>query len=214
MLCALVLMLLNLIGIFLNIGLGYDTVFGFVTYFDFNTEGNVPTLFSSLLFLIAAMLVWVVTNFLKQEGKPYRYWIGLIIILVFLSIDEIAQIHESLSHPIRTLLNTSGVLFYAWVIPYMALVILVGLIYSRFFWSLPARTKKLFMMSALLFVSGAIGLEMIGAYYDQTYGIANYTYSLLYTCEELLENIGVILFIYAVIDWLNSRYGTLTLGAK
>ena len=69
--------------------------------------------------------------------------------------------------PLRKGLNTSGILFYAWVIPYgIALLILIFL-YLKFFISLPAKTRKLFIIAAVVYLLGVIGIELMGGRIDE-----------------------------------------------
>ena len=49
---------------------------------------------------------------------PYQWWTRLALVFVYLSLDEALSFHERLNRPVRDLLDTSGALYYAWVIPY------------------------------------------------------------------------------------------------
>ena len=106
---------------------------------------------------------------------------------MFLSIDEIASIHERFVNPTKETFKTSGLLYYAWIIPYGIGLIGFIIVYSKFLFELPKDTMVLFLVSGFTFIAGAIGFEMLGGRQDELYGNRNILYSFYYTCEESLE---------------------------
>ena len=93
-------------------------------------EANVPTLYSSVALLSSSMLLAFIALAHKRNGSSSLPWVGLALVFLFLSVDEIASIHEKLGGPVRELLGTSGLLYFAWFIPYgIALLVFVA-IYS------------------------------------------------------------------------------------
>ena len=123
------------------------------------------------------------------------------VLLAYVSVDEVTTIHEWGIDPLRRLLGVGGLLYHAWVIPAAAGLVLVGVMYARFFWHLSARWKKLFLLSALLYVGGALGVESIGGWYVAQHGVT-FTYSMIVSVEEALEMIGTVVFVYALLDYL------------
>src|SRR5690606_1858442 len=90
--------------------LGIDSPYAaFLTkLFDLNTEGNIPTLFSTLLLLTAALLLGL--KYLKAatyDDSNKRYWLFLSLVFVFLALDESLQIHEKVTNIIN-LIGESG----------------------------------------------------------------------------------------------------------
>ncbi len=81
----------------------------------------------------------------------------------------------------------------------MAILAVLAVIYFKFWWRLPSRTRTLFLVSAAIYVGGAIGVEMLGGWYFAQYFI-DYTYSMLVLVEETMEIIGSSLFIYTLCD--------------
>ena len=129
-------------------------------------------------------------------------WFGLSVIFLFLSIDEIASIHERLIKPTKEAFNTSGLLYYAWIIPYGIALIVFVMVYLKFLFELPKNTMVLFLVSGVTFISGAIGFEMLGGRQAELYGANNMLYSFYYTCEESLEMIGIAIFIYTLLSYM------------
>ena len=139
-----------------------------------------------------------------REDRWWRHWVGLCLIFVALAIDEAASIHELTIEPMRDLFGASGILYWAWVIPGGIFVIMVAAIYLRFILQLPDRTRRLFIISAVTFVGGALGMEMIGAAWFDVHGRRNLGYSFFWTVEETLEMCGVLIFIYALLNYLSN----------
>lgn len=195
------LLLANLAVILLTFHFQYDDVHGLTRLFNFSDEKNVPTLFSSLGLMFCAALLAVIAVTRKKAGASYLPWSGLAVVFLFLSIDETASLHEKFTIPIREALNTSGLFYFAWVIPYGIALFFFGLLYMRFLMSLPRRTMVLFMISGTIYVAGAMGLEMVGASWADVHG-DDLIYQLIVTFEELLEMLGIIVFIYSLLAYM------------
>lgn len=181
-----------------------------VALFDLDKEGNIPTLYSAVTLLVSAGLFAVIAIAKKRQGKrEYLYWAGLAIIFLFLSVDDGAAIHENIIRPLRNALNTSGALYFAWVIPYGIFVVTLGLIYFRFLFSLPMRIRYLIIFAGILFVGGALGFELIGGYWTEIYGQENVAYTLITTCEQSLQMAGILVLIYALMSYISSELNDL-----
>jgi len=180
--------------------------------FDFNTESNVPTFFSSVNLLVAGILLFFIASVHKTNRVSCLYWYFLSAIFVYLSVDEIASLHERLMVPLSRVLNTSGIFFYSWVIPYGAAVMLLFGIYLKFLLQLPRKVLLLFVVSGVVFIGGAIGFELFGGWQHQLHGTDTILYAVLYTCEELLEMLGVILFIYSLLFYMTSNLNCRTIA--
>jgi hypothetical protein len=185
--------------------------------FDVNFEHNIPSYYSSILLLAAGMLLLAIASWTQHRREPdVRYWAGLGALFVFLSMDEMIELHEMLTDPLRYRLDLPGFLRYAWVIPYGVLVLGVALVYLRFLWRLPPRTRWLFIASGIIFVSGAIGMEMVAGYivtevnHPRAYMMA----ALAEHIEEFLEMAGVSLFIFALAEYIATRYGRVSLAFR
>jgi len=201
-----VLLAANLIGLVLKLFYNHDFVYGLGPMFNFNTEMNVPTLYSSFALICASILLFLIGSLHKKINLSYIPWFGLSFIFLFLSIDETSSIHERLTTPVKETLNTSGLLFYAWVIPYGIGLIVFLLIYSKFLLNLPKQTMILFIVSGSIYIGGAIGFELLGGQQAEKAGANDLLYSFFYTCEELLEMLGIALFIYALLTYLVNKF--------
>lgn len=205
--CLLIINLLtNVFKHYFYLGNFNDLAFNLMQMFNFNTERNIPTLFSALLLVFASILLAFIAYERKQLQQSYVMWFMLSFIFLFLTIDEVSSFHESLTPFLNKHLKTSGLLYFSWVIPYGIATLLIGLGSLRFLASLPTQTKKLFIYAGLIFVSGAIGIEMISGFYAQKNGDFNMLYACLYSIEETFEMFGIALFIYALLGYIANQF--------
>lgn len=165
-----------------------------------NREASIPAWYSSALLLAAAGLMALTAAVKRACGEPFaRHWLGLAGIFVYLSIDEAAALHENLTEPLQTALDTSGYLTFAWVIVGAIFVGVVGLVYLRFLLALPRRTRFGMIAAGVLYVGGALFIEAISAnqwYQDDGTSLL---YSAIGTVEELCEMLGVVVLIYTLL---------------
>ena len=88
------------------------------------------------------------------------------------------------------------------MIPYSILVLLFALVYLRFFLALPRKYQWLFALSGGVFVFGALGMEVIGASRAKNLPREDPINIFFTTTEESLEFIGIILFNYTLISYI------------
>jgi hypothetical protein len=183
--------------------IGDPKKFDFVQMFDLDMEANIPTLFSSLLFMINAFFFWAIAQ--SSDLKERRYWNGLAVIFAFLSFDESAKIHENIGDLTERFIHTGGVFYYPWVISYSILVLILGLVYLKFFLQMPRSIFYRFMLAAAIFLTGAIGFELLGAQEAEMYGTSSPLYSIYYTIEESLEMFGLIYLSGILLEMLEGK---------
>ncbi len=163
--------------------------------FSTDDEANVPTWFSAVLLVAVAVISLGISGVLRARGGPLRrYWVGLAAVFAYLSIDELAMVHEELIWQLEDLAEAGGFLAFPWVVVAAPLVAVFVLVYARFLWRLPRHIATLLVASGALYVGGALGLEIAGA---PLVGL-NLPYVLLTSAEELLEMLGAALCLYAL----------------
>lgn len=194
--------------------------YGLVPMFDFDSEMNVPTFYSSLTLVFSSVLLAIIAYSHKKAKSTYWAWAGLALIFLFLSMDEFGSIHERFEAPVSRMLKTSGLLtmskifFYAWVIPYGIVLLAFAGVYAKFILNLPRKTMVLFIVSGAIFVTGAMGLEIIAGMQDDLHGQVNLTYMILCIFEEVFEMLGIALFIYALLSYIRDQFKSLTISVK
>ena len=199
-----ILLALHIVGQYLWHIVGWTHLSIYVDRFNMNEEISAPTWFATILLLASSVLLWMTgTAEALTKQASAKYWKSLAIIFLFLSIDESASIHEVLSDPMRAILNIqAGALYYAWVVPAVFLLVLLAVVFFKFWLDLPVRTRWLIFIAGGLYVGGAVGVEILGAYYATTLGGYDFGYYLLVAVEEGLEKLGAIIFIYALMAYL------------
>ena len=111
--------------------------------------------------------------------------------------------------PRLDLLGAGGALYFTWVIPGMIFVAAVAIGFLSFLIQLPARTRNLFLAAGTVFVGGAIGVEMLSAIEADAHTQYSLSYALIITLEETMEMLGIVLFIYALSDYISRHIGEL-----
>ena len=164
-------------------------------------EVNIPTLFSCLLLLFCAYLISLLSKYIKKEKDiEYKKWNILKWIFIFLALDEGLQIHEAfIISSIKPILP--ALLTIVWVVPYGILVIFGTSLFMPTIFKLPKKIRNLILTSGTVYLSGAIGLEIIGSFLVRTGDIRLHgiSYGLISTIEETMEMGGLIIFIHALL---------------
>ena len=203
MVCLVVLSCLSLI--ILHFFPDSRSAYYFAKAFNVDHERNIPTLYSFLALLFSALLLGVIADAKKLDSDPYKHhWKILSFIFLWLSLDEIGQLHEKLKNPMRSLLNATGFLYFTWVVPIGFLVVIFLFCYRKFLLHLPVATKKMFVAAAALYIGGALGMELPGAYLASTTGTENLSYVIVVTIEESLEMLGIVVFIHALMSYVKT----------
>ncbi len=190
---------------------GHSRLFGLVYLFNFNREWSVPSFYASFAVLFCSLLLTLIAWFHHRRGEvDFKYWYGLAVIFLLLAIDEYTDIHARIFEPVRSHLKAIGLVSYAWLLVYVPLLLAMLLIYRRFLTRLPKPTVKLFILSGVVYLVGAIGINLIGDQYTYHERDA-LSYSVFYTFEELCEMLGIVIFIYALLKYMEGYMGRLAL---
>ena len=174
---------------------------GIIDRLDMNGEANVPAWYAAALLVLSAVATAAIGFHAKARGaaRAAGYWLGLAAMLAFLSLDEATQLHEKLIPPLRRLLGGRGVLFYPWVVPAAALVALVALVYRPLLGTLPPSTRRALLVAGAVYVSGALGMELVSGWHASRSGEQNLTYAMLVAVEEFAELSGLTLLLLALL---------------
>ncbi len=200
----------SLTGQYLKPGLAHNELaLKVIAKLNLDKEVNdLPTWYQSSTLLLSSVLLLVIGLARRElKDKDAKYWGLLSLIFLFLSLDEAVSIHEQMTMPLRTTFHLEGFLFLSWVIPASFLVAVLGIVLSRFLFRLPSSTRNLMILSALIYLAGALGVEMVGANYmfmmnDPPDIGSNFTYAIITTVEEFLEMTGIVVFIYCLLSYL------------
>ena len=187
-------------------------VFTWIKLLDFDYEGNLPSLYSATAILFSAMLLAVITVHNKRAQQPYKAWLGLCLIFIFLALDEGASIHEKIGDLTEEYYESSGYFYYEWLISYLVLLAIFLVSYVKFLFTIPKTIAIQFVIAGVMFVSGAVGFEMLGAEEADINNTNTVKYSILYTTEELLEMTAIVVFVHALLKYIQLEVGAIQLS--
>lgn len=212
---AFVLVLIHSIVLAIYFYIDNPDEFDFVRLIDLDYEGNIPTLFSSLLFLANGALLYLLCQATKQSERPgAAYWLGLALVFTFLGFDEGSRLHEEIGDLFENVVLSEGFLYFPWVIPYSIAFLVAIAIYFRFYLTLDRDLQVRLFLCAAVFLSGALGVEIISAREADLAGTSSLTYSVLYTIEESLEMAGLILLVDTLLREMSKHYSAAQLNFR
>lgn len=177
---------------------------GLRAFFNMGAEANLPTWWSACLLLAAAAMLMLIAAHARSEGDRFApHWFVLGCGFVYLSADEGAQLHEGVIASMWLLFfeRSPGVRYYVWYAPALPVLLLLAYAFAGYFRQLPPRYRILFAASALLFLGGAIGVEMVEA--TLAYTGAVHLMPLSQLVEETMEMAGTSLFLYSLVHYLS-----------
>ena len=175
--------------------------YGFVPLFDGDAESNLPTIFSSLMLLACAALLYLRAAAARQAGERYaRHWMLLAAIFLLGAVDETVGLHERANEHIAAILGVSESTL-PWVAPAVVLVLVLVVAYREFVRHLPEPVRQRALLGGGLLVSGALGLELIeaasvAALDGEREQLAD---GLVSTVQELCEMLGVVYILEALV---------------
>lgn len=172
----------------------------FLQLFDVNEEHNLPTWFSGFNLLVATVILGTILLEKRRQDDPQkRRWWVLFAGFCFLSVDEIAGLHETVNSIVEPSWAWGGLLIAA----------VVGVYFIPFLRSLPRHTLIQFTTAGAVFIGGAVIMELVGEPLDSD----SLAYAMSTLVEEGMEMFGIILFVRAQLTYLmgGKEQGTLTL---
>lgn len=188
-----------------------------VQLFDFDYERSLPTWLQTVMIAACAALLLVIgaghgQNGLRRHGL---YWVVLAAIFFSISADEMLSVHEQSIVPLRNVFGiTDGLFYFAWIIPATVLLVLLAIGFFPFFRTLPPETLRQFTIAGVVFLGGAIGAEVIGgAYVSSERGGHDAVYRVITTVEELLEMLGIVVLLRALLSYLARGGGMIRISS-
>ena len=166
--------------------------------FDLNEEGTISAWYSSMLLLLASAILGVIAW--ARRGERFgRHWGWLSGIFLYLSLDEALAIHEDADLAQAVLDKSHFIYGDAWVFVGAAFAAIVAFSFRKFLLALPRQIRNGMLRAGAIYVGGAVGLEVVGSYFDSLWGKETLVRVVVITLEEGLEMLGVILFLYTLL---------------
>lgn len=163
-----------------------------VSLFSLSYEENVPTYFSAVLLFACAVAAGVIA----VARPPFRlHWWGIAVVAAWISLDEAVELHEHLGGTF----DTSGVLYFDWVIPATIIILALALIYVPFVRALAAPTRMRLVIAAAIYIGGALVMELPLGWWTESHGSDGLGYALIDWVEETMEMVGACLALVALV---------------
>jgi len=172
--------------------LGYETV----KLFWLDTEYNLPTLYQFVTLAVAGALMFNVARqpWIERSADRAR-WRVLGGAFLFLALDEVLRIHETVGDTSSFTFGAAGLLIYA------PLLVVIGLWWLPLLQRIDSRTRLLLLASAGLYLGGAVGIESLSQLHAGVSGKATPLYVVLATVEEVCEMAGIALLVYTLLEY-------------
>jgi hypothetical protein len=183
-------------------------------FFDVDREDNLPTFYAVFLLSSCGVLLGCLTWIKQQYRDRFTWqWGMLAVIFMGLAWDEATELHETLvvinrEHNYLGALGipSGGIFHFAWVFVGLLFVLGLAIVYFPLWRSLPSKQKKMMLLSAGVYLTGVLGMEMVGGMIASLFGQDSVLYVVGTHVEELLEMLGMNLFGYSLLQYI-ARYG-------
>jgi len=174
-----------------------------MTRFDITAELSIPNWYSSLALFFCGILLLTIARAKYALRDRWRFhWLALGVIFVGLSMDEVVRFHEMVNTAMSWVVHGHGLLYYPWVIPALTFCGIIGLSYIPFLLHIERRSAVLFLIAGAIYVGGAVGMDAIGGDLAEHFGTQSLYPHFSEYVEELMEDVGQLVFIYALLDYM------------
>ncbi len=198
----------HLIGLIITCLIPQPIVINLFQFVNLDREQNIPTLFAVGLLLLNAALCFVIHRNSQTFREHRLIWPVLGTTFTYLAIDEFSALHEKLSAPLRQLFHTeSGILYDAWLIPYIIATLIIAAIVLPTVLKLRASIREWLILALILYGTGAIGFEMLSGLLHNLSSSPNLLYGLVVGTKNLLELSGLATLTYALLTLIEKQYG-------
>lgn len=215
----------SFIGQFALYFTNHRNLLGFVPFFYLDQEVGITTFFHVSILFMASVPLWFIYLLKKAQLDTYSTrWAILSIGFMLISYDLATGLHRKLTPIMHSLMGSSkslllqatinlGIFRYAWVLPYIIIAASCCIYFLKFWLNLPKKTRTNFFVSAVLLLSGALGLELIEGSYTAIHGEENFVYGgILVTIDKSLQMSGIIYFIYGQLEYIADTFKDIKLS--
>ncbi len=185
------------------------TALGIARFIDADVKVNLPTGFKVFSLAAAALLAWAIGRTAHATGDRWaRRWTHLSVVIAFLTVDEMAYVHQSLASFTG---ERSGILHYSWVLVYLPAAAVVGVLFLPFVASLRQGLRTRLVLAGLLFGGGSGGVELIKGKVVHSAGEESIAFYFTTAVSDSLEMIGLAVLVTALLGELRRRTASVEL---
>ncbi len=176
---------------------GWENPFGIARIFNMDHEMSLPNWFSTVLLAWIGLLALVAGRAAPALRVP---WTVAAVLAFGLSAEETLSLHEHFNQYRHFISGPWG--YYPWTIGAAPLVLIVALSSIHVLRKLPSHTALQLIMAGGLYVSGALGLELLAGWWLTSHPGISLFFTLCTMFEESLEMLGLILAQHALLDYI------------
>jgi len=166
---------------------------------------DISTVYGSFLLVLCAITALLAYPYRESErGHLKSFWVSVAVTFLVLSLAKANSLFSSGFGFVRSIFESREVpvLSFVFVIAVIVVLIILSIWLSLHF---PRRIRRLFVIAACIYISGAIVMEELSELAWHFYGPKTVVYPMVSSVEELLEMIGCIIFIHAVSLYRRSQ---------
>jgi len=182
--------------------------------FDFDDEASIPTWVSQFIFLLISLSA-VLLIYLEKIKAKKTIWSIIAVISLLGSLDEVATLHENILQGLHLLFfdeTAPTIIANAWLI-IIPFVVAAGALFTyKAFALLPKRTLQLLMSAFVLYMSGAVLIDIVTS--SDSFEAGFVSQGVLVAIEELLELIGLTITLYTLVDYTERKFSKKIIRAK
>jgi hypothetical protein len=186
-----------------------------VKIFNVDNELFIPAFYSSILLGTSSVLFLVIAYVKHVKNSPFvPHWFFLSFIFLIMAWDEAVSIHELfIGNPFyENALSALGISLksniffkFSWVVLGAFSITIFLFSYLKFFLYLSTYQKHILSAAFLVYVCGALGMEIVNSAVANLYTEVSLIYIFGTSIEELLEMMSISLLIYALLKFLEKE---------
>jgi len=164
-------------------------------------ESTIATWFSSMLFFIAAFFAYQCSLVFSLKSEAKRMWCVCSLILLVLSCDEVAQMHEYWGAYINEhFFKLKGIEHASWIviIPFFLVGLLLFISKFKKYLFCSAKAMKFLALGTVMFIAGAFILEATINFLN--HGNLEWVWKIEIVLEEACEMFGVLLIVKGLME--------------
>lgn len=175
---------------------------------NLDAEGNLPTYVSTMLLAGVAVGLGTAAALVRARGgRSWPLWLPAAV-AGFLSLDELASLHEQLAL-LADLAGVGGGLTFTWVVPGALVALVVGVVLLLAARRLSRQLRVRLVVAGVVYLVGAVVVEAASSplFTPTPEGVAeapaqSVAYVLLNVVEEGMEMVGALLALRAALALL------------
>ena len=151
-----------------------------------------------------------------MAGRTRLQWMLLSFGFALLSLEEILGVHSQATKVLRSVVSITegpGYVLAMLVIGLVGLGVL-AVLFGRFYIDLPPRWRRWFTIGLMIYLLGVFASDAVGDYLITATGEPTFAYLVVLAIEEVLEMVGVLIFIVMLLEYIRVFVGRLDVGVR